>query len=193
MTRQTIKQIARAIITVLLISLLPLALITIPPLMVGRYITTETLLQGIAASLLFGIGVYFVTILTRLLQEVVGTFTGFAALAGGSAIAGTALALVLPTCPGAPTGQACAPAEGATWGFSIAMLVILFVLGWVIITGSFGFLKWAGGKAKNIVTTKDDEDNDEPKPEADEDKAVKKPSSRRARKRAQRKEEASAR
>ena len=158
MPNTLIKRIARGAVISLLIALIPMSLFTVAPLFGGTYPTAEILVQGGAASLIFGVAIYFVGLFTRRLQKYVGTTTGLAALAGICAIVGTALALVLPSCPGSITGEACTTSEGATWGFSLAMLVILFTIFRAIVTGSIDFTKWAGGKFAAAVKPSDKEE-----------------------------------
>lgn len=58
------------------------------------------------------------------LARTLGKWTALVALAAGVAVAGTGIAITLPTCPGSAAG-ACTTAEAATWGMSSSLMLVL--------------------------------------------------------------------
>lgn len=144
MTAETTKALLRGAVFSLIISVVPIFFMVGMPLFSGQRVDPASLPVYIGAALLFGVTAYLAIIFTRRVQDKVGRLTGYAALAGVMALAGTALALVLPNCPGSLDGAACTVSEGASWGLSGALLVILLTSLWVIGTSLVSIVRKGG-------------------------------------------------
>ena len=135
MKHPAVKAIVRGAVISLAIAVIPLLVLVLVPLLNGQYIAPSALGHFTIVSLAFGVLVYLCGLFTKRLQKSVGRLTGYAALAGGTALVGTALALMLPECPGNTDGASCTVPDAASWGLSLSLLVILISMIWVGMTG----------------------------------------------------------
>lgn len=135
-----LKALGRGAIFSLLIALAPLAVLVLVPLFNSQYIAPSALPSFIGLSVGFGVLIYLVGVFAKRLQKKVGRLTAFAALAGGVAIIGTALAMLPESCPGNTSGTSCSVPEAASWGLSLSLLVILLTTSWVFLTAAWRFL-----------------------------------------------------
>lgn len=135
------KPVLRGAVFSLLIGMVPLSIMVLVPMLNSQYIAPSALPAFAALSTGFGVLTYLGAAFTRRLQLKLGRLTGLAALVGGTAIAGTALAAVLQTCPGNLSGESCTVPEAASWGMAMSLLVTLIVTGWVFAAGVYQVFK----------------------------------------------------
>lgn len=136
-----VKPVLRGAVFSLLIGMAPLTIMVLVPMLNSQYIAPSALASFAILSAGFGLLTYLGAAFTRHLQRKLGRLTGFAAIVGGTAVAGTALAAVLQTCPGSFTGEACSVPEAASWGLSLSLLVTLLVCAWVFSAGIYQLFK----------------------------------------------------
>lgn len=148
-----------------LIAMAPLIVLVLVPLLNSQYVALSALPVYVAMSLVFGVVVYVCNLFTRRLQAHVGKLTGFVGLVAIIALLGTALSLVLPECPGSLTGEACTVPEGASWGLSMCLLVVL--LGMIWITAVWGFkavrklIRWLLKRRRDSIEETEREEQEE--------------------------------
>lgn len=156
--------IGRALLFVTAIASILFVAILMPVVADGAFLTWNFMLLVAASCFSFSLICYGLTKLWQHLSVKLGRITALAGVVGGVAVVGAAVALSLPNCPGlgaVDEGTRCEPHEAASWGVSLAMMVIVVGGAYLLAAGFANRMKKFHGIVQDAKIEAEEEKEEE--------------------------------